>query len=90
MARMSTDHLNYGEKLWVETPLIRSTHLSSLLHCNVYLKLEVSVSLYTHATYDPGVDITPRRYSHLNLSNTVESPISRRMRCARMAKMSTS
>ncbi|EIW60594.1 tryptophan synthase beta subunit-like PLP-dependent enzyme [Trametes versicolor FP-101664 SS1] len=37
---MSADHLKYGEKLWVETPLIRSTHLSSLLHCNVYLKLE--------------------------------------------------
>ncbi|KAL7283204.1 hypothetical protein ACG7TL_002631 [Trametes sanguinea] len=30
----------YPEKLWTETPLIRSNHLSSLLQCDVYLKLE--------------------------------------------------
>ncbi|KAI0371720.1 tryptophan synthase beta subunit-like PLP-dependent enzyme [Pilatotrama ljubarskyi] len=30
----------YREKLWLETPLIRSVHISSLLDCNVYLKLE--------------------------------------------------
>ncbi|KAJ2977326.1 hypothetical protein NUW54_g11433 [Trametes sanguinea] len=30
----------YPEKLWLETPLIRSNHLSSVLQCDVYLKLE--------------------------------------------------
>ncbi|KAI0371722.1 tryptophan synthase beta subunit-like PLP-dependent enzyme [Pilatotrama ljubarskyi] len=30
----------YRNKLWLETPLIRSVHISSLLQCNVYLKLE--------------------------------------------------
>ncbi|KAI0670919.1 tryptophan synthase beta subunit-like PLP-dependent enzyme [Trametes maxima] len=30
----------HDKTLWIETPLIRSTHLSTLLHCNVYLKLE--------------------------------------------------
>ncbi len=44
---MSTNHMNRDEKLWLETPLVRSIHLSSLLHCNVYLKLEVSVSLHS-------------------------------------------
>ena len=29
------------DKLWLETPLIRSIHLSSLLRSNVYLKLDV-------------------------------------------------
>ena len=36
----------YTDKLWQETPLIRSIHISSLLGCDVYLKLEVrSISL---------------------------------------------
>ncbi|CDO70689.1 hypothetical protein BN946_scf184798.g4 [Trametes cinnabarina] len=30
----------YREKLWLETPLIRSSHISSLLQCDVYLKLD--------------------------------------------------
>ncbi|KAL7283207.1 hypothetical protein ACG7TL_002634 [Trametes sanguinea] len=30
----------YREKLWLETPLIRSIHISSLLQCDVYLKLD--------------------------------------------------
>lgn len=32
-------------KLWLETPLIHSPHISSRLGCNVYLKLEVSARL---------------------------------------------
>ncbi|KAI0807249.1 tryptophan synthase beta subunit-like PLP-dependent enzyme [Fomes fomentarius] len=30
----------FPDKLWLETPLIRSIHISSLLGCNAYLKLE--------------------------------------------------
>ncbi|KAI0637207.1 tryptophan synthase beta subunit-like PLP-dependent enzyme [Trametes polyzona] len=30
----------FRDKLWLETPLIRSTHISSLLQCNVFLKLD--------------------------------------------------
>ncbi|CDO70686.1 hypothetical protein BN946_scf184798.g1 [Trametes cinnabarina] len=30
----------YAGRLWSETPLIRSNHISSLLQCDVYLKLE--------------------------------------------------
>ncbi|KAI0747897.1 tryptophan synthase beta subunit-like PLP-dependent enzyme [Daedaleopsis nitida] len=30
----------FPDKLWLETPLIRSVHISSLLGCNAYLKLE--------------------------------------------------
>ncbi|KAH9946307.1 tryptophan synthase beta subunit-like PLP-dependent enzyme [Epithele typhae] len=30
----------FPNKLWLETPLIRSTHLSSLLGANIYLKLD--------------------------------------------------
>ena len=38
----------YSDKLWLETPLIRSTHISSLLGTDVYLKLEVRLpSLHT-------------------------------------------
>ncbi|KAI0646838.1 tryptophan synthase beta subunit-like PLP-dependent enzyme [Trametes meyenii] len=36
----STPDSQYNEKLWLETPLIRSVHLSSLLQSNVYLKFE--------------------------------------------------
>ena len=31
----------FPDKLWFETPLIRSVHISALLGCNAYLKLEV-------------------------------------------------
>ena len=34
----------YPDKLWLETPLIRSTHISSLLGVDAYLKLEVGFS----------------------------------------------
>ncbi|KAI0362690.1 tryptophan synthase beta subunit-like PLP-dependent enzyme [Trametes cingulata] len=40
MARSRSQESLYPNKLWLETPLIRSVHLSSLLQCNVYLKLE--------------------------------------------------
>ncbi|TFK91219.1 tryptophan synthase beta subunit-like PLP-dependent enzyme [Polyporus arcularius HHB13444] len=30
----------YSDKLWLETPLIKSVHISSLLGCNAYLKFE--------------------------------------------------
>ncbi|KAI0831064.1 tryptophan synthase beta subunit-like PLP-dependent enzyme [Trametes gibbosa] len=36
----STQENMYANKLWLETPLIRSIHISSLLQCNVYLKLD--------------------------------------------------
>ena len=35
----------YPNKLWQETPLIRSIHISSLLECDAYLKLEVWYSI---------------------------------------------
>ncbi|KAM5539099.1 hypothetical protein V8D89_007322 [Ganoderma adspersum] len=35
----------YLDKLWQETPLVRSIHISSLLGCNGYLKLEVRRTL---------------------------------------------
>lgn len=34
----------WPNKLWRETPLIRSPHISELLDCNAYLKLEVSAN----------------------------------------------
>ncbi|KAI0648192.1 tryptophan synthase beta subunit-like PLP-dependent enzyme [Trametes meyenii] len=45
----------HDETLWVETPLIRSTHLSTLLRCNVYLKLE---------TFQPAQSFKCRGVSH--------------------------
>ncbi|KAI8998849.1 tryptophan synthase beta subunit-like PLP-dependent enzyme [Trametes punicea] len=39
MSAVQEDRL-YREKLWLETPLIHSIHISSLLQCDVYLKLE--------------------------------------------------
>ena len=36
---------NPESQLWVETPLVLSKHLSSLLDCDVYLKLEVNVNV---------------------------------------------
>lgn len=35
----------YLDKLWHETPLVRSIHISSRLGCDVYLKLEVRRTL---------------------------------------------
>ncbi|KAI0362688.1 tryptophan synthase beta subunit-like PLP-dependent enzyme [Trametes cingulata] len=45
----------YRDKLWLETPLIRSIHLSSLLDCNVWLKLE---------TLQPSQSFKSRGISH--------------------------
>ncbi|KAI0637208.1 tryptophan synthase beta subunit-like PLP-dependent enzyme [Trametes polyzona] len=45
--------------LWLETPLIRSVHLSSLLQCNVYLKLE---------TLQPSQSFKYRGISHYAVS----------------------
>ncbi|RPD65899.1 tryptophan synthase beta subunit-like PLP-dependent enzyme [Lentinus tigrinus ALCF2SS1-7] len=60
----------YPDKLWLETPLIRSIHISSLLGCSVYLKLDTlqppqsfkarGISHYAqHAvrTHGPGVHL---------------------------------
>lgn len=35
----------YHDSLWQETPLLRSVHISTLLGCDAYLKLEVRRSL---------------------------------------------
>lgn len=40
---MANSSATPDDKLWSETPLIFSSHLSSLLDCNVYLKLEVCI-----------------------------------------------
>ncbi|KAJ8455336.1 hypothetical protein ONZ51_g12504 [Trametes cubensis] len=40
MSTLNQEETLYHEKLWLETPLIRSIHISSLLQCNVYLKLD--------------------------------------------------
>ncbi|RPD53162.1 tryptophan synthase beta subunit-like PLP-dependent enzyme [Lentinus tigrinus ALCF2SS1-7] len=45
----------YPDKLWLETPLIRSIHISSLLGCNAYLKLE---------TFQPPQSFKARGISH--------------------------
>ncbi|KAH9901160.1 tryptophan synthase beta subunit-like PLP-dependent enzyme [Cubamyces lactineus] len=40
MSTLNQEETLYREKLWLETPLVRSIHISSLLQCNVYLKLD--------------------------------------------------
>lgn len=46
----------FPDKLWLETPLIRSIHISSLIGCNAYLKLEVRHFHYPSGAIMPITD----------------------------------
>ena len=53
---MANMHFNATPSLWLQTPLIFSNHLSSLLDCDVYLKLEVCAyasCLEKHISHKP-------------------------------------
>ena len=60
----------YPDKLWQETPLVRSIHISSLLGCNAYLKLEVRRTLLSAKSVQVAPNLTHSWPQNLHVSQS--------------------
>lgn len=61
-----------SENLWTDTPLVYSSHISDIIGCSAYLKLEVRHRFGPRATYQTGVRTESATFSIIQIQRYLQ------------------